>query len=259
MSDKFYVKKYSDNLYALDEDHKATGFLVIGSERACLIDTMFGKEYSADDIRSLTDKEVFVINTHGHADHVLGNIHFKKAYIHKADEKMALKSCRMGRFLFPNRLFKAKYAKFENISEGDCISLGDLDLEIYELPGHTPGGIVILCPQLRILFSGDGINHHLFMWLKGCIPMEEMVQNLIRLRPLTEEADMILHGHSVDRNDISLLDFLVKGAQEIIDGETKEDTIVKIGRSNVMRHTFKVDENGVFNSDEHFIFYPCRR
>lgn len=257
MSSKFYIKKYNDNLYALDEDHKATGFLVIGEERACLIDTMFGREYSFEDIRKITDKEVFVINTHGHADHVLGNIHFEKAYIHKDDQALALKAYRMGKLLFPKRIFKSKYAKFENISEGDCIGLGGLDLKIYELPGHTPGGIVVLCPQLRILFSGDGINHHLFMWLKESIPMEEMAKNLKRLCPLMSEADLILHGHSTEENDISLLPAVINGAEEIIAGNTQDDTMIKIGGNKVMRHTFKVDENGTFNSSEHFIFYPC--
>ncbi len=257
-SEKFYVKKYSDNLYALDEDHKATGFLVIGEERACLIDTMFGKEYSYKDIKKLTDKEVFVINTHGHSDHVLGNIHFKKAYIHKADQDMATKAYKIGKAMFPKRIFGSKYAEFENISEGDCISLGGLDLKIYELPGHTPGEIVVLCPQLRILFSGDAINHHLYMWLEHSTSMEEMVKNLKRLTPLMNGADIILHGHSVEKNDVSLITALIKGAEDIIDGRTENDFSVKIGGTDVMKHPFSVDENGTFNSTEHFIFYPCK-
>lgn len=257
-SEKFYIKKYSDRLYGLDEDHKSAGFLVIGDERACLIDTMFGKEYSFEDIRKLTDKEIIVINTHGHADHVLGNIHFEKAYIHKADQKIAIKACTTGKLLFPKRIFKGKYAEFENIAEGDSIDLGGLELKIYDLPGHTPGGIVVLCPQLRVLFSGDGINHHLFMWLKDSIPMEEMVNNLKRLRPLMGEADIILHGHSMEQNDISLIDSLINGAEEIIEGKTENDTVISFSGQKVRKHAFEVDANGTFNSDEHFIFYPFR-
>ena len=253
---KFYIKKYNDCLYGLDENHKCAGFLVIGEERACLIDTMFGKEYSLEDIQKLTDKEIIVINTHGHADHVLGNIHFEKAYIHKADRELAIKARATGKILFPKRIFKSKYAEFENIAEGDCINLGGLELKIYELPGHTSGGIVVLCPQLRVLFSGDGINHHLFMWLKDSVPMEEMVKKLKRLRPLMGEADIILHGHSIEQNDISLIDSLIKGAEEIIEGKTENDSVIRINGQKVRKHAFEVDPGGTFNSDEHFIFYP---
>ena len=191
-SEKFYIKKYSDRLYGLDEDHKSAGFLVIGDERACMIDTMFGKEYSFEDIRKLTDKEIIVINTHGHADHVLGNIHFEKAYIHKADQKIAIKACTTGKLLFPKRIFNGKYAEFENIAE----------------------------------------------------------------------ADIILHGHSMEQNDISLIDSLINGAEEIIEGKTENDTVISISGHKVRKHAFKVDANGTFNSDEHFIFYKykgCRR
>lgn len=254
-TNKFYIKKYSDKLYALDEDHKATAFLVIGEEKACLIDTMFGKEYSLEDIRKLTDKELIVVNTHGHADHTLGNIHFEKAYIHKADIDIAKNGFKMGKLMFPSRIFKSKYATFEYIKEGDEINLGGLDLKVYELPGHTPGGIVLLCPQLRVIFSGDGINHHLFMWLKESTSMEDMVKNLKRLLPLMDEADTILHGHSMDENDISLIPSLIAGAEDLIAGNTSDDDQIKFGRNKVMRHHFKVDPNGKFNSEEHIIFY----
>ena len=34
-----------------------------------------------------------------------------------------------------------------------------------------------------------------------------------------------------------------------------EDDQIKFGRNKVMRHHFKVDPNGKFNSEEHIIFY----
>ena len=56
------------------------------------------------------------------------------------------------------------------------------DFEIYELPGHTPGGIVLLLREDRILFTGDSVNHHLWMQLEGCAPLDEFVKMPFALR-----------------------------------------------------------------------------
>ena len=39
---QLYVKQLKPYLYQLDESHEATGYLVIGDEKALLIDTMNG-------------------------------------------------------------------------------------------------------------------------------------------------------------------------------------------------------------------------
>ena len=52
---------------------------------------------------------------------------------------------------------------FEPIRGGEVIDLGGLHLEVIELPGHTPGGILLLLKEDRILFTGDSINH-----ISGC-------------------------------------------------------------------------------------------
>ena len=40
-----------------------------------------------------------------------------------------------------------------SLSEGDCISLGNASLTVWETPGHTPGCICLVGEQ--VLFSGD--------------------------------------------------------------------------------------------------------
>ena len=41
------------------------------------------------------------------------------------------------------------------ISEGDSFEVGNLSVEIYETPGHTPGSVVYWVPQLELLIAGD--------------------------------------------------------------------------------------------------------
>ena len=60
-----------------------------GEEKACLIDTMMGYNDLYKAVRSITDKPLIVINTHGHPDHIYGNVYFDKAYMNPADREVA--------------------------------------------------------------------------------------------------------------------------------------------------------------------------
>ena len=60
-------------------------YLLEGGERAMLIDTMFGYGNLRAFCRELTDRPVFLVNTHYHGDHAGGNFDFDECYIHALD------------------------------------------------------------------------------------------------------------------------------------------------------------------------------
>ena len=119
----------------------------------------------------------------------------------------------------------AAFPPFRDILPGDVIDLGGRTLEVFGLPGHTPGGILLLLREDRILFTGDSINHHLWMQLDGCLTIREYVKELDKVMFLLDRADIILHGHARDADDISLLCCLRDGAQEICDGKTRHGSV----------------------------------
>lgn len=92
----------------------------------------------------------FIINTHGHADHILANSQFKlPVYIHKNDAGFLSdlnKNLSQTGYVMekkPERL----------LEDGDIIELGNLPLKVIHTPGHTPGSICLL--YNGVLFSGD--------------------------------------------------------------------------------------------------------
>ena len=205
MEKELYIKEVAPGIYLMDEAHEATGYLVVGREKACVIDTMNGYNDLNRPVRELTDKPVTVINTHGHPDHIFGNVYFDNACLHPADLPLARMFAEEPEFEAFCKEKNLRMPPFSEVKEGDVFDLGERHLEVFGLPGHTPGGIVLLLREDRILFTGDSVNHHLWMQLEGCAPLAEYLENLDRVMFLENEADRILHGHGRDFDDISLL------------------------------------------------------
>lgn len=242
MEKELFIKQLRQGIYLLDEAHESTGYLVIGKNKACLIDTMNGYTNLKEVVSKLTDRELLVVNTHGHPDHIFGNVFFDEVYMNPSDYELAAT-------FTDNPEFNKEglhFPPYKPIQEGDVLDLGGRNLEIYNLPGHTRGGILLLLKEERLLFTGDSINHHLWMQLDGCPPMEELVKNLDRIMFLEKEADFILHGHARDFDDISLLPCMRQGALEIAQGKTEEDEDYHWFGGIGKQHHFKL------NPDKHY-------
>ena len=256
MEHELYIKQIKPYLYLLDEGHEATGYLVIGEEKACVIDTMNGYNDLYKEVRKLTDKPLIVVNTHGHPDHIFGNVYFQEGgYLHPKDWELSKQFTEDPEFLKECAEKGVKMPPFKEIHGGEVIDLGGRILEVYELPGHTQGGILLLMPKERILFTGDAINHHLWMQLDGCLPMEEFVDAMDRVMFLEERADIILHGHAKDYDDISLMRCLREGAAQIVNGQTQDDKPYEWFGGLARQHAFAGIPGKHYQQEDHVICY----
>ncbi len=243
------VTKVHEHVWLLNENNEATGYLVIGENKAALIDTMNGYQDLSETVQRITDLPVTVINTHGHSDHIWGDGYFGEAYLNKADWGIANQS-------FHNLLYKdmeasnrMKEVHFTDIQEGEHFDLGGVTIIAYSLAGHTSGGMCFLDQEDRILFTGDSINRHCWMQLAESLPIETFVENLESLGTIRGDYDYICHGHASAMEEASLYEELLNAVKDLRDGNTAEDTEYKYWGGTCMQHPFP-SGNGVIVYNE---------
>ncbi len=148
----------------------------------------------------------YVVNTHGHVDHISGNADMKKKtgakiIVHEADADMLVSTPAM-----ILNMFRAKSSPAADITvkEGDVIRVGSINLTVFHTPGHTPGGISLYTDGY--VFTGDT----LFVESVGRTDLPgaswETMAKAIREKLLTLPDDtVVLPGHNYGRMPTSTI------------------------------------------------------
>jgi glyoxylase-like metal-dependent hydrolase (beta-lactamase superfamily II) len=173
------VYRFYDNLYGLYNQSCDGGadvwmWLIIGPNKAMLIDTAFG----LGDMKRLVDAitggmPLIVANTSAGTEHVLGNCRFESVFCHEYDYEAVKSTCRPGGwdYLF-DRNGKNAWLQFGRkdlpaykdyeltaVRNGSFFDLGgDYQVELIWTGGSTPGHSMFLDRKRRYLFAGDGVS-----------------------------------------------------------------------------------------------------
>jgi hydroxyacylglutathione hydrolase len=107
-------------------------------------------------IGELELKVKYIVNTHGHCDHIGANRFLKEVTrallcIHEADTPM-LTDAQKNLSVYLGEKISSPTAD-QHLQDGDILKVGDLRFQVLHTPGHTLGGICLV--GHGVCFSGD--------------------------------------------------------------------------------------------------------
>jgi glyoxylase-like metal-dependent hydrolase (beta-lactamase superfamily II) len=149
-------------------------WLVKGSKASLLIDTGIGVAPLAPLIAKFATGRLICLLTHSHYDHIGGAHEFADRHIHAAEAE-ALANPTQETTLWRGWLKRDSFLASPSetflfhqyevrpapphrlVSDGDRIDLGDRLLEVFHVPGHSPGLVAVFDRVTGALFTSDAI------------------------------------------------------------------------------------------------------
>ena len=154
---------------------------IIADERkgeAAIIDPSWDIDKILDVLKKNKWKAKYVINTHSHFDHILGN------------EQVAEIT---GANIIQNE--SSQVSKHISVSEGDIVNVGDIPIRILHTPGHSVDSMCLIVDG-HLVFTGDT----LFVGNCGRVDLpgsnaKEMYTSLLEKVAKLDESLIVYPGH----------------------------------------------------------------
>lgn len=181
MDDWFTVEKLDAQTFAISEYkhwEQVHCYLLLGREKALLIDTGLGVGKLKELIDELTYLPILVVTTHVHWDHIGSHKLFNSIAVHEAEKdwltgnfpltldlvkrQLTRESCP-----FPRDFDIDNYQIYQGepnflLRDNSLLDLGGRYIQVIHTPGHSPGHCCFLDIEKKYIFSGDLIY-------KGCL------------------------------------------------------------------------------------------
>lgn len=243
---KQIVTQVSDNVWCISEFNLVNSFLIVGENKAALIDTCCGLGNIREVAESLTDKPIMVLLTHGHGDHTGGIYHFSQdsqIFMNDLDKELPIKSpmTNAGRTWYVNSRGPVRFPGHEEemratipttepdmsftyttVQDKDKIDLGgNTVLEVITTPGHTDGSVCYLDRQNKILFSGDTLNKSIILFRQpnnGTKLIEILNNTMKKIWAYEDSIERLAVGHDAITSSKTVIQDYLNMTNGLLDG-----------------------------------------
>lgn len=233
MKDYLTCELIFDRVWQISGPANDLMYLVLGTEKAMLVDTGMGIGDLHKVVEAITSLPLIVVNTHGHPDHAGGNGNFEQAWLNPQDVELMKTMCSTEyraediNMFFPvdgpdffsliHALVDYKEIDLIPYQEGTVFDLGGREFTAIELPGHTPGCMALYNADEKILFAGDSlVTSPVWMYLEPSLSLRTYYAALLHLREVTPGLNTIFTGHLPTLATPRLLEDLILCAQDIL-------------------------------------------
>jgi glyoxylase-like metal-dependent hydrolase (beta-lactamase superfamily II) len=237
----FEVWEPEPGVHVIQEPHHSENvksYLVLGDRRAVLIDTGMGIGDIKSVVDDLTKLPVTVLNSHAHWDHIGGNWRFDEILIHRAEAEALgtppaaarLRTFFSDQFLSAPLPDDCDLSTFEIrpsrattlLDGGETIDLGGRTLRIIHAPGHSPGGIVVVDDDNKLLFTTDvAYASRLYAFLSHS-NVGDYRETLARLEPIAAVMRALFPSHDATPIEPALVGQMRAAFDEVIAGRVPE-------------------------------------
>jgi glyoxylase-like metal-dependent hydrolase (beta-lactamase superfamily II) len=244
--DWYEVYQLTDDTWAIYEPYQfeeAVSYLLIGTEKAILIDTGTGIGDLRETVEPLTELPLAVVNTHTHWDHIGDNAQFQEIACHSHPECIAklesgVDKGKLVAAVSGNAIWKGLPPEFDLdaweippvsptllLEDGDIIDLGERKLEVIHTPGHSPGSICLLDPRNRLLFTGDVFFPGPLYAYPEDVDIQAYIASITKLVKRLDEYDILCSGHNDPWVKSEVIPRVERAFAEIMEGggEFQED------------------------------------
>lgn len=256
--DWYAVSNPSPGVFALLEPlqvEQVLSYLVVGSERALLIDSGTGAVSMKTTVRALTDLPIVFVNSHAHWDHIGNNREFDEIAIHRAEapelarqyshrditdffgEEALLGPLPPGRSIDTITIGPSRATRL--LDGGEHFDLGDRTLTALHTPGHSPGLLSFLDEKNGVLFTTDTAYPGPLYAYDDDTDFEIYIESLDLLTALVPALHFVHPSHNADTMPAEMLPRMRDAMIEVADGR-KPDAI------DELRATYEFDGFGIF-------------
>lgn len=245
--DWFRVFTVGDSVYAIAEPYnfqEVISYLILGQDRALLFDTGMGLEAISPVVEALTSLPVVVINSHTHYDHIGGNYEFSEilampteytrqwaatGWTHEQVQGEVTPEALCSQHLtHPDTAlyYIRPFTISEWLRDEQVIDLGQRQIQVLAVPGHTPDGIALLDRQAGYLWTGD-VFYEAPIWLffEGT-DLDAYEQSIQRLAAISPGLRKVFPAHNTPVAEPVRLVELVNAFAAVVAG-TKKPTPLK--------------------------------
>lgn len=228
IEDWYTVSLIDNQTWAIQEPKSSQGnvsYLIAGTERAIMFDTGTGENKGQDgskimyQVKELTALPVTLLLSHFHFDHnqnvsefediALPSLSFLKEGVNENDE-----------YVFSgSELFVGSRPSTITVSEwlpiGSNIDLGERNIQLINLPGHTKETVVIIDHDRKTVFAGDFLySGALFAF--NAVDLNVYLRSMDKFLTIVDESYTLYGAHGTPRvpyqhllNSKNLLDCIV--------------------------------------------------